>query len=190
MLLTVPSSTLSADFTPPWSPEGDTQMESEEVFLGEPSTSAATLQSTAPLISDISPPSVWDGPGKRKRPLNLVSSHQSCEAYYGNTSGRAKRRLLCRQGDIDERTLLRVADAVGPKYTELGIQLGLHYKQIQSNVENKASMNKDNLKALWVLHEWKSRSGEDFCYAELAKALEADEIGLHRVAVQVCYNTS
>ena len=57
-------------------------------------------------------------------------------------------------------------------------------------MENKPSINKDNLKALRVLHEWKSRSGEEFGFAELAKALEAKEIGLNSVAVEICYDTS
>ena len=103
---------------------------------------------------------------------------------------RPKRRRLHRTCDIDERTLLRIADLVGSKYTELGIQLGLDYKWIQSNVENKPSMNKDHLKALCVLHEWRSRSGEEFGFAELAKALEAKEIGLNSVAMEICYDTS
>ena len=116
--------------------------------------------------------------------------HTSSHPTHGNISGGVKRRLLCRQGDIDERTLLRVADAVGSKYTELGIELGLHYKWIQSNIENKASMTRDNLKALCILHEWRSRAGEEFSYSELAKVLEADQIGLRSVANQICYTTS
>ena len=102
----------------------------------------------------------------------------------------SKRRKAYCTGDIDERTLLRIADSVGSKYTELGIQLGLDYKWIQSNVENKPSMNKDHLKALCVLHEWRSRSGEDFGFAELAKALEDKEIGLNSVAMEICYDTN
>ena len=146
-------------------------MESEEVFLGEPSTASSNVM--LPSID-----TRGDYTLSRKRALNPTPS------------GGAKRRLLCRQGDIDERTLLRIADAVGSKYTELGIELGLNYKWIQSNVENKASMNRDNLKALHILHEWRMRAGPEFSYVELAKALEADQIGLRSVAVDVCYTNS
>ena len=143
-------------------------MDCEEVFLGEPAN--------IPSSSDGG--NIYTLP--RKRPLTSTAP----------PSGGAKRRLLCRQGDIDEKTLLRIADAVGAKYTELGIELGLNYKWIQSNVENKANMNRDNLKALHILHEWRSRAGPEFSYAELAKALEADQIGLRSVAVEVCYTNS
>ena len=141
-------------------------MECEDLFIGESSNIASSSDSR----------DIYTLP--RKRPLPSAPS------------GGAKRRLLCRQGDIDERTLLRIADAVGAKYTELGIELGLNYKWIQSNVENKASMTRDNLKALHILHEWRSRAGPEFSYAELAKALEADQIGLRSVAVEVCYTNS
>ena len=79
---------------------------------------------------------------------------------------------------------------MGSKYTELGLQLGLSYNWIQSNVENKTSMTRDNLKALCVLHGWRDRAGEEFTYSELARALEVEEVGLRSVACQICYATS
>ena len=121
----------------------------------------------------------------------LTQAFSSVSSNSGvSLGGAAKRRRVCHSGHIDERTMLRIADAVGSKYTELGIQLGLYYKWIQSNVENKSSMTKDNLKALGVLHEWKARTDEEFGFAELAKALEAKEIGLKRVAMEICYDTN
>ena len=147
-------------------------METEEVFLREPSASVAGLHYAVHTLP-------------RKRPLNPVNA-----SGHPDHPIKAKRRLLCRQGDIDEKTLLKIANAVGSKYTELGLQLGLNYNWIQSNVENKANMTKDNLKALCVLHGWRARAGEEFTYSELARALEVEEVGLRSVACQVCYATS
>ena len=174
----------TADFTPPWSPESDThimEIDSEDPFLCQPSTSAMTT----PLI--INPQDTDPLPPPRKRQLNQALSHPT---YESSSPRRPKRRRLFRTGDINDQTLLAIAEDVGSKYTELGIKLGLDYSWIQSNVENKPSMNKDHLKALHILEEWKSRSGEEFGFVELAKALESDVTGLNRVAVKFCYDTN
>lgn len=146
----------------------------EEVFLNGPSTSASVLhvENSFPKLP-------------RKRPLTLANAPGRESGSFG-----AKRRLLCRHGDIDERMLLSIADAVGSKYTELGVELSVPYKWIQSNVENRPGMSKDNLKAMRVLDEWKSRAGEKFTYSELARALETDVVGLRSVAAKFCYSTS
>ena len=157
------------------------EIDSEDPFLCQPSTSAMPT----PLI--INPQDTDPLPPPRKRQLNQAFSHPT---YESSSPRRPKRRRLFRTGDINDQTLLAIAEDVGSKYTELGIKLGLDYSWIQSNVENKPSMNKDHLKALHILEEWKSRSGEEFGFAELAKALESDVTGLNRVAVKFCYDTN
>lgn len=72
------------------------------------------------------------------------------------------------------------------EYTELGLQLGLEYNDIQ-NALSTAKNNSLHLKTFCILQEWKKRAGNDFTFTVLARALENENVGLATVAQKFCY---
>ena len=72
-------------------------------------------------------------------------------------------------------------------WNEVGIQLGLPYKVVES-VCGQMGSHSGHMKGFHILQEWKNRSGDDFTYHHLARALE--ECGLTSIARKYCYNAS
>ena len=115
--------------------------------------------------------------------------HESSDPLLFRTTStgrsRVKRRLLVKEGALGgDKFLMEVARAVGPKWEELGIALGLDFGTIKSTVSDVGS-KPEHMKAFYILQEWKCRACNNFTYTTLASALE--EAGLQSCAQRYCY---
>ena len=62
---------------------------------------------------------------------------------------------------------------IGEKYDQIGIALGLKYKDLENELETgEFKMKSAYKKAMKMLHLWKESATEEFTYAVLAAALE------------------
>ena len=79
---------------------------------------------------------------------------------------------------------------ISDKYEEVGLELGIPYKVLKSELETGVFMMlQGHKKATKMLHLWRDQVGEDSCtYEVLAAALE--KRGLQRCAQDYCYTTS
>ncbi len=148
------------DCTPPWTPDHD------------------------PTLPDSYAVVTGDTPVSNRRPGKRRHAHDNPTGG-ASRAVRAKRRLLVKEGQLDgDRLLMEVARAVGPKWEELGIALGLDFGTLKSAVIDSGG-RPEHMKAFYALQEWKHRACDDFTYGRLASALE--EAGLHSCAQSYCY---
>ena len=79
---------------------------------------------------------------------------------------------------------------ISDKYEEVGLELGLEYKLLRSELESGHTMMlQGHKKATKMLHLWREAGEEDACtYEVLAAALE--KRGLQRCAHDYCYTTA
>ena len=120
--------------------------------------------------------------------LHLGSEYHDDTGQTPGATGPGSSRVL-KPGSIkDPDPLLKeLAQGIGGKYNEVGIDLGLMFKDLQNALETGPSMMLPaNQKALQMLNLWRDKTPEmDFTYSILATALEKN--GLQRLANKHCY---
>ena len=91
---------------------------------------------------------------------------------------------------MDDKLFNDMAMDISDKYEEVGLELGVPYKVIRSELESGPfMMMQGHKKATRMLHLWREAQGEDGCtFKELATALE--KRGLQRCAQEYCYTTT
>ena len=102
----------------------------------------------------------------------------------------AQKQKIIKSGPIEDpdRLFNNLAKHIGDMYKEVGVDLGLSFKELESELETGAlAMKPASKKALKMLHIWKD-SEEDLTYSKLAAALEKN--GLTRCADKYCYTTA
>ncbi len=151
-------SCLLADLTPPSTPEADVQM--FNTYLNP--------------IPNTAQPAFLNRKHKRQDSIDLEIEPV-----------RSKRRLIFRDDDINDQTLLDISQAACSKYMDLGIRLGLPYTVITSTIGGVGSIKPEHLKMFYVLQEWKGRAANKFTFDVLSEALE--DVGLASVAHNFCY---
>ena len=102
----------------------------------------------------------------------------------------AQKQKIMKSGPIEDpdRLFNNLAKHIGDMYKEVGVDLGLSFKELENELETGAlAMKPASKKALKMLHIWKD-SEEDLTYSKLAAALEKN--GFTRCADDLCYTTA
>ena len=103
-----------------------------------------------------------------------------------------KLQKVLKEGPIQDYSKLfnDLAMDISDKYEEVGLELGLPYKTLRSELESGLTlMLQGHKKATRMLHLWKDTADEEsFTYKVLADALE--KRGLQRCAYDHCYTSS
>lgn len=109
----------------------------------------------------------------------------------GESEVAKKLQRIIKPGPItDDKLFNDMAMDISDRYEEVGLELGLPYKVMRSELESGPfMMMQGHKKATRMLHLWREGQGEDGCtYKALAAALE--KRGLQRCAHDYCYTTN
>lgn len=109
----------------------------------------------------------------------------------GESEVAKKLQRIIKLGPITDHKLFNdMAMDIGDKYEEVGLELGVPYKVLRSELESGPfMMMQGHKKATRMLHLWREAQGEDDCtFKALAAALE--KRGLQRCAHNYCYTTT
>ena len=108
----------------------------------------------------------------------------------GDSEAARKLQKIVKPGPItDDKLFNDMALDISDKYEEVGLELGIPYKVLRSELESGPfMMMQGHKKATRMLNLWRDAQGEDGCtYKVLAAALEKQ--GLRRCAQNYCYTT-